>query len=279
MSQITLSSVEGDPLLVPDRLWKPPNDPNLHLPRILCLHGGGTNARIFRTQCRVIRARLATLFRLVFVDAPYFSQPGPDVELVYANWGPFRSWRRPGHAAGNGIKLGHADKGEIERIDQSIKQGMDKDDKLGATGTWVGLMGFSQGANIAASLLLRQQNQATKVGAETVRLQFSLPSKANFCFAVLLAGRAPLLCMEPDSNAHLAAESPVQNLLQLPTVHVHGLKDAGITMHRELLKCCERESTKVVKWDGDHRVPIKSQDVALLVIAVLDAASKGGVII
>ncbi|KAH7133931.1 serine hydrolase FSH [Dactylonectria macrodidyma] len=279
MPQITLSSVEGDPPFVPDQLWKPPNDPSLHLPRILCLHGGGTNARIFRTQCRVIRARLVTFFRLVFVDAPYFSRPGPDVELVYADWGPFRSWRRPGYVAGDGIKLHHAEQGEIEKIDQSIRQGMDKDDELGATGAWVGLMGFSQGANIAASLLLRQQNQAAKVGAQTGRLQSILPLKTSFCFAVLLAGRAPLLCMEPHLNAHLAAESPVQSLLQLPTVHVHGLKDVGITMHRELLKCCERESTRVVKWDGDHRVPIKTQDVALLVIAVLDAASKGGVII
>src|ERR1700722_18740540 len=68
------------------------DDPTLHLPRILCLHGGGTNARIFRAQCRVIRAHLISLSRLVFAEAPFPSPPGPDVESVYGDWGPFRSW-------------------------------------------------------------------------------------------------------------------------------------------------------------------------------------------
>jgi hypothetical protein len=49
----------------------------LYLPRILCLHGGGTNAKIFRAQCRVLRAELGSKFRLCFAEAPFSSQPGP----------------------------------------------------------------------------------------------------------------------------------------------------------------------------------------------------------
>jgi hypothetical protein len=70
-------------------------DSTSHLPRILCLHGGGTNARIFRAQCHIIRRHLENSFRLVFSDAPYISKPGPDVTSVYADWGPFRSWMKP----------------------------------------------------------------------------------------------------------------------------------------------------------------------------------------
>ena len=36
---------------------------NLALPRLLCLHGGGTNARIFYSQTRALRAQLRSQFR------------------------------------------------------------------------------------------------------------------------------------------------------------------------------------------------------------------------
>ncbi|KAH1600297.1 hypothetical protein KXW91_008005 [Aspergillus fumigatus] len=52
----------------------------LHLPRLLCLHGGGTNARIFRMQCRVLEKHLGRTFRLVYAQGPFtVVQPGPDV--------------------------------------------------------------------------------------------------------------------------------------------------------------------------------------------------------
>jgi pimeloyl-ACP methyl ester carboxylesterase len=57
-------------------------DPTLHLPHILCLHGGGTKARIFRAQCRALTAHLQTKFRLCFADAPFLSQADPDVDEV-----------------------------------------------------------------------------------------------------------------------------------------------------------------------------------------------------
>ena len=66
----------------------------LHLPRILCLHGGGTNARIFRAQCRALITQLESEYRLVFAQAPFDSHAGPDVLSVYSQWGPFRRWLR-----------------------------------------------------------------------------------------------------------------------------------------------------------------------------------------
>src|SRR5690349_18966549 len=69
-------------------------DPSLHLPRILCLHGGGSNATVFRTQCRILIAGLKSHFRLVFADAPFISQAGPCVLSVYADCAPFRRWLR-----------------------------------------------------------------------------------------------------------------------------------------------------------------------------------------
>ena len=48
------------------------------LPAILCLHGYGTNAAIFRYQLRHITQALTVIFRFIFVEAPFHvQQPGP----------------------------------------------------------------------------------------------------------------------------------------------------------------------------------------------------------
>ncbi|KAM0273156.1 hypothetical protein ACHAQH_008447 [Verticillium albo-atrum] len=245
-----------------EHLPDPQSEQAPHLPRILCLHGGGTNARIFRTQCRAIRAQLGTFFRFVFADGPYPSKAGPDVELVYANWGPFRSWRLPGYMPKHGLVAATED-GEIAMIDQSLKNAMVEDDKAGAFGPWVGLLGFSQGANLAASLLLRQQSQVDRGLSVT-----------SFHFAVLLAGRAPVLWIESGIAFPWEDDPATESFLRLPTIHVHGLKDVGLPMHRDLVRCCQANTTRVVEWDGDHRVPIKSHDVAAVAVEILDVAKE-----
>lgn len=53
---------------------------------------GGTNARIFYAQCRVLSTLLNPHFRLCFAEAPVPSQPGPDVVSVYRHFGDFKSW-------------------------------------------------------------------------------------------------------------------------------------------------------------------------------------------
>jgi predicted esterase len=271
-------------------------DPTLHLPRILCLHGGGTNARIFRAQCRVLRARLASSFRLVFADAPFPSRPGPDVESVYAAWGPFRSWLPPAPGGGEGPAafVDDIDTAAAQHIDRCLEAAMREDDKAGATGRWVGLLGFSQGARMAASLLWRRQQQGQKLvqrrrsqgrewdgwAAETSRDGFAdgwvgqttTAMMTDLRFAVLLAGRGPLVAVGPDMKLE------VPGLLWLPTIHVHGLRDPGLAMHRELLyRCCGSGSTRLVEWDGDHRVPIRTGDVEAVVSEILHVAQATGV--
>ncbi|POR36343.1 Esterase LovG, partial [Tolypocladium paradoxum] len=68
-------------------------------PRVLCLHGGGVNAQVFRLQCRALVARLAPALRLVFADAPFASRPHEDIVGVYGDCAPFYRWLRwqPGH--------------------------------------------------------------------------------------------------------------------------------------------------------------------------------------
>ncbi|KAL4982377.1 hypothetical protein BDW68DRAFT_182600 [Aspergillus falconensis] len=153
-------------------------------------------------QCRALRRDLADSYRLVFADALFLSSPGPDVTSVYGGWGPFRSWVPvpagvdiSAWAAANAS--GRIDV-DVEAIDECIAAAMEKDDRAGGTGDWVGLLGFSQGARVAASLLYRQQRQ------QGIGMGMGLASRGrdrkrgatastSYRFAVLFAGRGPLL--------------------------------------------------------------------------------------
>lgn len=263
----------------------------LHLPRVLCLHGGGVTGEIFRLQARALVFHLSSSFRLVFADAPFFCDAGPGIIPVYAGMGPYRRWLRwlPHH------QVVDADTA-VEEIRYQIESAMEEDDRQGATGEWVGFMGFSQGAKVSASLLfesqrrrdLRSRGQLVR-GYEGDNVETKLWSQ-DWSFAVLMAGRSPLVAFSPDSESFpfqtaRDADSgqdrgPVQDeaLLKLPTLHVHGLKDVGIHLHRQLLnQYCSKDSAELMEWDGDHRVPLKTSDVEVFVDKMLSVARKAGV--
>ncbi|KAL4876964.1 serine hydrolase FSH [Aspergillus karnatakaensis] len=268
--------------------WTKHTHPTLHSPRLLCLHGGGTNARIFRSQCRMLRAKLSPYYRLVFAEAPFLTTPGPDVVSVYEKWGPFRSWLPPGFPSHGNPHDGPVPFSESEKacqlvirsIEGAIESAMSEDDRLGATGDWVGVLGFSQGAKMAASLLLRAQNFP---GYESLR-RHKTRGRVDYKFAVLLAGRAPMVSLTLDEIDDFGMGMGMgfglePATLHLPTVHVHGLRDPGLELHRELLDYgCETGSARVVEWDGEHRVPIRSEEVMAVVDAVVGVGRETGVI-
>ncbi|KAK7754354.1 hypothetical protein SLS62_003647 [Diatrype stigma] len=285
------SSRGGNSLSATKRASVPSVDPTLHLPRILCLHGGGTNARIFQTQCRAVSRALAPHFRLAYAEAPFPSSAGPDVASVYADCGPFKRWGRwlPEHDQ-------PSEDGEaIRAIDASLAAAIAADDALGADGPWVALLGFSQGAKVAASLLFRQQVLAD-LGKESGDSRRS-DRDIRWRFAVVLAGRSPLVSLFADpatfasplldgaSATGAAWRSPPdlmevargRHVLRLPTIHVHGLLDPGLELHRDLLDSyCDPDAARLIEWDGNHRVPLKTTDVAPVVDQILDVARKTG---
>ncbi|KAH8690674.1 serine hydrolase FSH [Talaromyces proteolyticus] len=258
---------------------------DLHLPRILCLHGGGVNAEAFRLQSRGLLRSLNGTFRFVFPDAPYLSPADPNVMPIYAHLQPFRRWLR--------WKVEQPNPGAdaiCQDIDNVLHDAMANDNAMGATGEWVAIMGFSQGAKLGASLLLRQQLRAEKLGRDQ--------AGSNFKFGILLAGRAPLVSLDTDMTDSLALADADElttgafaqvtgsflqgsdHVLRLPTLHVHGKKDPGIDNHRRLLTdFCQAGTTRVVEWDGDHRVVIQAADVAAVADEILALSKQTGVIL
>lgn len=276
------------PLSIPSTSHSTPADTK-PLPRILCLHGGGVNAAIFEVQSRSLARHLQHSFRLVWVDGPFFCNPHSDVVHIFSSYAPFRRWLRwlPEHTE---IDAGSC----IEEIGYAIRTAMDADDRAGGTGEWVGLMGFSQGAKLAASLLLEQQareEQARRDGTAVQPGLVGLPDP-KWRFGILLAGRAPLSNLNPKlltSEALVSAADisegfqfakavDEQAKLSKPTLHVHGMADAGLHLHRRLLhEYCKEGTATLVEWDGAHRVPLKSMDVDRVVTAIYDLAEATGV--
>lgn len=175
-----------------------------------------------------------------------------------------------------------------------MRTAMEDDDRAGGTGEWVGLMGFSQGAKLTASLLLDQQARETKAqkdGGDIAPGLIGIPG-LNWRFGIILAGRAPLSNLNPsllDSKAlvsvgtvtvddWVSVEVEEEVMLRKPTLHVHGTLDPGLHLHRILFDSyCKDDSKTLVEWEGDHRVPIKSMDVDRVVAAIYDLAESTGV--
>ncbi|PYH98418.1 hypothetical protein BO71DRAFT_395217 [Aspergillus ellipticus CBS 707.79] len=242
-----------------------PTDETRHRPRILCLHGGGTNARIFRAQCRVLHGLLSPHFRLCFAEGPFPCTPGTDVVSVYRDFGAFKSWipQPPDPIVPPEIIA--------DRILGALHRTMEEDDRSGADGKWLAVLGFSQGARLAASLLLQHQLGGTGRDEDEV----------DFRFAVLIAGRGPIIPLGLGLGLGLGADPTGTSIaalsLSLPTIHIHGLQDPGLTYHRELLeRYCDPQTAEVVEWQGDHRVPIKLKDARRVVDAVLRVARQTG---
>ncbi|KAK3335930.1 serine hydrolase FSH [Cercophora scortea] len=267
-------------------------DPTLHYPRILALHGGGTNAVIFKTQCRVLEPALNSRFRLVYVQAPFPSQPGPDVLSVYKEWGPFKAWLVPANlpAPQTAADKSRIAKDVVGKLNHAIAAALSADDLLGATGPVVAALGFSQGAKLAASILMTEQTHRRRLADQGLYSAGLTTSWPDLRFAVLMAGRGPFIWLDPESETPegmleawhpwSAQVEPVEeNLLALPTLHVHGLKDVGLEFHRRMLdKFCAPGSTTLIEWDGDHRLPIKSKDVRDVVDQVVALGRATGVL-
>ena len=212
----------------------PPN-----LPRILCLHGGGTSALIFKIQTRKLQFALRAHFHLVFVDAPFSSGPGPGVLPVFADCGPFYQWIHPPNQL-----LGQ------QRVRQILRDVIKLDG-----GEFVGVLGFSQGGRQTAGLVADVQN-----GEDT-----QLP---KWKFGVCLCASYPPLSMEwamkqaagqgwtGETDFHGEIREPdAKEIIHIPSVHVRGTLDPHCEKGRRLYKYFDKEQAFSMEFVMAHNLP------------------------
>ncbi|KFH48573.1 Rhodanese-like domain-containing protein-like protein [Hapsidospora chrysogenum ATCC 11550] len=245
---------------------------SLPLPRILCLHGGGTSANIFKLQCRGIIKRLGSTFRFVFVDGPWRSQPHPAIVPFFGDEGPFYRWMR-----WDGEH--EQDEDAENKVLSTCLRAMDEDR---GTGPWVGILGFSQGAKIAASILWAQE----KIHG----------GEGPFRFGVIMAGRAPIVRLDPEGKVGAvpytadisqmssdvtdwAQDNRGEHAISIPTLHVHGTQDPAMDLHQLMSRnYCKDGTATVIEWEGGHRLPIRTDDVEAVAKRMLQLARETGAI-
>ena len=231
------------------------NQPS-NLPRILCLHGGGTSATIFKIQLRRLVFALRQYFTFVFVSAPIESGPGPGVMPIFADSGPYYRWIAPEGHDGELTQL---------KVRELLKDAMKKDG-----GEFVGVLGFSQGARMAAGLLADQEEGENE---GMPKWKFGVLLCGSYPPSSLSASRKPLGGPKDDvsRDEHGEIGEPgIGEIIRVPSVHLRGLQDVHLEKGRRLSRYF---SDKIeLEFDQGHHLPGAAGDTTSPKTATADLA-------
>ncbi|KAL9097644.1 MAG: hypothetical protein Q9163_006328 [Psora crenata] len=225
------------------------------LPAILCLHGGGTSALIFKIQLRNLLSRLRSHFRLIFLDAPYPSAAGPNVLPAFADVGPYYRWMPAedysSHSKG-GVDGGVREQEEGARRARAQILNVIREGRARGEGEVVGVLGFSQGGRMAAGLLADQEEGRAAV--EMPRFAFGVLLCASYPpYSLANAAKAPptqgVLAQRRDEHGTLVPPRP-DEVIYIPSVHVRGLVDPHLEKGRRLARYFAGEEKEEEDEDG-----------------------------
>ncbi|OAP61242.1 hypothetical protein AYL99_03443 [Fonsecaea erecta] len=228
------------------------------LPAILMLHGGGSNSTVFKIQCRRLLWNLEKQFRFVFVQAPIEGTPGFGMLPVFASCAPFYRWVTRKFKAGESDRE-PTPREEVEALDRIILRAMEEN---GGVDSFVGAIGFSQGARLVPGLLLRQKIEERDSGRGQSRWKFK--------FGVMIGGPFPPISLSEDVDV-----ADYELLKQVPTVHAWGRDDHVKPGCLELMKACDSDHCFHMDFEGGHHLPLKdveAKDLCDLIMAAWYAA-------
>lgn len=214
---------------------------NEHLPRILCLHGGGTSAMIFKIQTRRLQFALRANFRFVFVDAPFESGAGPGVLPVFEGCDPFYRWVVPED---------HNQERSQQRVRQVLREAVRKDE---GEGEFVGVLGFSQGGRMAAGLLADlKEGEATGLPY----WQFGVFICASYPPLSMSSSRPETAKPKGEGDGHGPLKDPGEDeIIRVPSVHVRGTLDPHLEKGRRLVKYFDEKTRISMEFVMGHHLP------------------------
>jgi len=263
--------------------------------KILCLHGQGTSAQIFKSQTVALRNKLPKTYTFDFLDAPFHCAPAPGIKVLFES-GTYTWWPKP---TINAIRGAH--EYMLDHID--------------ANGPYDVVMGFSQGCSLIGSYLLYHARETPSeplpfkaavfvCGGLPLQvledLELPVPQRAydiNDETVRLLkarAGKLTQLAANPDQiklgtglwddleglvhdPSVMPDEEDVYGLdftiiprdmrIKIPTVHVYGAKDPRWPASLQLAHFCNRR--EMYDHGGGHDIP-RSTDVSLKLAGLLE---------
>ncbi|KAK4187503.1 serine hydrolase FSH [Podospora australis] len=248
-------------------------------PKILCLHGAGTNATIFRIQNRYLSSLLSPHFELVYIEGFHPCPAGPGVLPFFEGIEPYYKWLPD-------TNILNSSPGALENLDGNgkvvVQESLHWEDlprlvsEYNKQGEVVGILGFSQGA---------------KVGFHLARyLQRHQPGKIKFFVAI--CGTSPFQGVgavsppeeETDPRAELVqqsltgdAKAGLGRVKGVMNIHVIGAQDKWRKESEGLVEFFEKDDhkRKVVRFGGGHQCPPEDKVNKEIVGYILEAL-KGG---
>ena len=122
-----------------------------------------------------------------------------------------------------------------------------------------GVLGFSEGASVAASLILRQ---------------FAETRTSSFKFAIFICGIPPFRW---DSKGIISADETTERI-NIPTAHVIGSKDPLYQGNRVLYNLCHQPSASIFEHHGGHAIPwdyVSTQGITKVIRAAIQRSQSG----
>ncbi|PRT55578.1 Dihydrofolate reductase [Wickerhamiella sorbophila] len=186
---------------------------------VLCLHGYTQNGSLFARKASAIRKALAKAgYESYFLSGPISVSPSDLDFAVEEGASDMLSWWPTNEHDPKYYKLGDAF--------QTIK------DAVETAGPFEGVLGFSQGAGLAAVV--------------TRHLPELVPSHPPLKFAVLYSG----FKLKPEEYAHFYDPK-----LSTPSLHVIGTLDTIVSEERSMALYDACENPQILKHPGGHYVP------------------------
>ncbi|KAF4440058.1 hypothetical protein F53441_12380 [Fusarium austroafricanum] len=205
--------------------------------RILCLHGAGTNSEIFRIQLGSVIHNLLQddpTLSFEFYDAEVECPPAKGIEAL--SEGPFYEW----YSWDPQQRILPAET-TTDAIDNVL-------DMIAEEGPFDGVVGFSQGAAIIASVLAHYSKQNP--------LQ---PQTNLFKFAMFICGSKPFTYDGMSRIDHCC-----KPIVQIPTAHVVGKKDQWYKESLGLFALCDSHSAKIYDHGQGHSLPVNPQTTGVV---------------
>ncbi|KAI4196042.1 MAG: hypothetical protein LQ348_002365 [Seirophora lacunosa] len=220
--------------------------------KFLCLHGAASNSDILRSQLTPLMYELARTETVEFHflngphEAPPYGglgsqHPGPFFSFhggAYPNVEEFVSQLQDLSALDNSpeercrtTSMEHATNYKPELTVRYVQEYA----KTSDAGPFDGLLGFSEGASVAANLLLDQERT----------------SERPFKCGVFFCGGPPF---KPGNGGHYLADE-CGEAIKIPTVHIFGARDLGNFTSLALKNLCSSENALAYEHSQGHEVP------------------------
>ncbi|PYH90745.1 hypothetical protein BO71DRAFT_486851 [Aspergillus ellipticus CBS 707.79] len=211
--------------------------------RFLCLHGSGTSAELFDLQAGGITQALEEEgHEFVFIDGKIEAEPTADFKGSFD--GPFYDHYNRGPQPPNG-SLAKAFTHTLDIINEQ--------------GPFDAVMGFSQGAALAAALIVHWKKTHPQ---------------SLFSLAVFICGVRPF---ESDGMKPIERDSVGAYPIDIPTVHIFGKKDAVYLDGMGLYGLCDPEKTVLYEHGMGHTIPFGEEETEAMIRAMQDGMKKCGV--